>query len=311
MRSKISRWILAGVLAIILTIGFFLDPWSTTGKEFVDLLPENTEDIQNITIVGDFDTLVLKLDQGQWKMGEEELNLKAVDNLLAAGAGISLKTIISGKDLPEIKSTAEFIFRSSAKKVGHFIFLSTENGSFILEPGAEKAFGVELTGYEKIPLDRFFSQNPDHYRQHLLIDLLPDEISLIRVNPLKGTAFIAIQDSLHNITMKSTGEPGDAILNAGEQNLRLLFSCFNALRYNKIITSEETETGILPAVPIASISLESFSGQHWELEIFSWIRKGETAPDIYQALVKFNRGAEYLSMNYFYLDLLIRGAEKY
>ena len=308
-----NRWLLYSFLALLLlAIGlvYFMDPWSTTGSRFDEILPEEPERISRITVIGDYDTLVFTKNDSTWLMGGEEMNKDAVENLLYAAHGLKMKSILAPAELQKKNQVLEMIFEHGRREAGHFLLGSSPSGYFVVSPGEDQGYGVELPGYADLPLEKVFSPNADHYRQHLLVDLLPAEIRSVTVQPWKGRAFIAEQDSLYDIMVVVPGENRNVTDSVSEHRIRLLFSYFNAIRYTRLAEPGELN-GALSGTPFSSVEVTTFQGNRINIEVFQWIPPGAPEPDLFEAIVLYNGKPQPLVVNYYYLDLLMRGLEHY
>ena len=310
---KPRNTILLIVFMLLFAGGYLLltDPWSTTGKSFDAILPTDAGDVTKIQVISGYDTLEFVRKDTLWSMEGEELNRKAVDNLLYAPERLRMTAIVPVEEMGEMGALTEFIFSGRRRVQGHFFFGKRERGYLIFEPGAETGFGIELSGFEDLPLERVFSGNRDHYRKHLLVGLLPSEIRSVTVYPHEGTPFEAWQDSLYDIAVKDLGAMSDVTDSVDERKIRLLFSYFNAIRYDAVVTRAEIEPETMTEAPYAVVQVSGFDGGEWKLEVYRWTEPGAVKPDLFEALVVFNDNPLYRSVNYYYLDLLMRGLERY
>jgi hypothetical protein len=310
---KRRHTILLIVFLLLFAGGYILltDPWSTTGKSFDAILPSDAGEVTNIQVISGYDTLDFVRKDTLWSMEGEELNSEAVDNLLYATERLRMTGIVPVEEYWETGALKEFIFSGRKRIQGHFFFGKRETGYLIFEPGAETGFGIELAGFEDLPLEKVYSGNRDHYRKHLLVGLLPSEIRSVTVYPNEGTHFEARQDSLYDITVKDLASMRDVTDSVAERKIRLLFSYFNAIRYDAVVTPAEIEPGTVTEAPYAMVYVSGFDGGEWKLEIYRWTEPGAEKPDLFEALVVFNYIPLYRSVNYYYLDLLMRGLESY
>jgi hypothetical protein len=302
------------IVDLLLFAGGYLlltDPWSTTWKDFEAILPSDVEEVTNIQVINGYDTLEFVRSDTLWSMEGEELNSEAVDNLLYATERLRVTGIVPVDELWAMGTMTEFVFSGKRKVRGHFILGKRDNGYLIFEPGAETGFGVELAGFEDLPLQKVFSDTRDHYRKHLLVGLLPSEIRSVRVYPHEGTPFEARQDSLYNVMVTDLSTMGDVTDSVKERKIRLLFSYFNAIRYDVVVTAAEIEPGIVDQAPYAVVHVSGLDGRYRKLEVYQWIKPGAEKSDLFEALVVFNDTPLYRSVNYYYLDLLMRGLESY
>ncbi|MEX0987021.1 MAG: hypothetical protein WD052_06040 [Bacteroidales bacterium] len=311
---KISQY--TALLAFILlgiTLGIVVlkEPGSAGKTELSDLLPDDTDDVTEILMITDIDSFAFERQDTVWVMNGEPLNQEAVENLLYAVTRLSMKAIIPRESLEETGPVAEILFLGKRKVLGHFMMAGTSSGDIIYAPGEAHVFGVELRGFENIPLEKVFASNPDHYRKHLLVNLLPSEIKSVEIYPGDGEPFMAKQDSKSNISVKSLSTGLDLGTHIDEHKIRMLFSYFNAIRYNRVITGDSIEAGTLQEKPDAIIKITSFKDESWKLAIYPWTKPGQLSPDLFESLVIFNDGPYLLSVNYIYLDLLMRRLDRY
>lgn len=308
------RFAIPLILLLLAAAGIWLvvaDRWSTTGKGLHGLFPQSPEEVQRIQVISAYDTLEFRRSDSVWTLDGEELNSEAVENLLYATGRLRMTSILplAGDDRPE--GVIEFVFAGRKRISGHFYFGKMTGAYAVFEPGADRAFGVELAGYENLPLEKIFSGNRDHYRKHLMVSLLPSEIRTVTVEPHFGTPFRAGQDSLYHITVTDLETMQNVTERVDERKIRLLFSFFNAIRFDAVVSEGEIEPGTVTEQPYAVVEVSSFDGQVHTLEIYQWTKPGQDAPDLFEAIVDFNGMKGYRSVNYYYLDLLIRGLENY
>jgi hypothetical protein len=193
--------------------------------------------------------------------------------------------------------------------------LLSVKGRYLLNPGgSESAYYVSLPGYPELDLDRVFSATPDHYREHLLIDLQPSDISSITIELDSGEAFQFTQDTEGNIACAAANESTripDAAPN--ELAMKLLFSYFTSIRYEQRagISADSLVGSNLPVQKMATVQLTSFSGETHSMQVFPYHAKPGSEPHLFKALVLYNDEQDALFINYIYLDVLMRGLSHY
>jgi hypothetical protein len=239
------------------------------------------------------------------------MNYDAVENLVYASGSLVMRSILPFDEVNDIGPAVELQFMRGTREAGHFFFAPSASGYIIFSREADQCYGVELPGYPGLSLEKVFSANPDHYRMHLLADLLPSEIASVEVQPRKGTAFVAMQDSVYDIQVVRKEDGQDVSVLVEEHKMRLLFSYFNAIRYSRVAGPDEVLQESLPAEPWATVVVTTFEGVRRKFDIYQWVKPGAVTPDLYEALVIFNERPLLLVVNYYYLDLLIRGLEDY
>jgi|GEM_PF-2734804 len=363
MKTRTAFIILFVLLLAAAGLVWLMDPWSTTGSGLSALLPQEPEKVTEVQVISEFDTLVFHRSDSLWMMEGEEMNPGAVENLVYAASRLSLRSILPAGEVKEPGTALEILFRKGNRESGHFFFASSASGYLVVAPGGDQYFGVELPGYSGVSLEKFFSGNADHYRQHLLADLLPSEIALVEVTPWKGTAFVVSQDSAYNISVRLAETGAGVTAEVDEHKIRMLLSYFNAIRYDRVagpgevvpgsvhgavaadgqhgeavpgnlpgaadglhggavpgnlpgdadadgLHGESVSGSVLPA-PWASVAVTTFDGVRRQFDVYQWVKAGAEGPDLFEALVVFNGRPLLLVMNYYYLDLLVRGLEDY
>jgi hypothetical protein len=329
MKIRSAAIILFVLLLTAAGLVWLIDPWSTTGTGLASLLPREPGSVTEVQVNGAYDTLVFQRSDGAWWMEGEEMNPEAVENLVYAASRLSLRGILPAGDIAAKGPALELLFRAGNREAGHFFFVAAAAGYYVAAPGAEEYFDVELPGYAGLSLEKIFSGNADHYRVHLLADLLPSEIASVEVQPWKGTAFVARQDSAYDVRVWRTESGAEVTGAVDEHKIRMLFSYFNAIRYDRVAGSPEdvpgnlsgravigssaaeSVQGSLPAEPWASVGVTTFDGVLRQFDIYQWVKPGALRPDLFEALVVYNGRPLLLVVNYYYLDLLVRGLEEY
>ncbi len=311
MRKRTPILIIIVLLAVSGGYLLLTDPWTTTGRELNDLLLPKDANVSNILVISGYDTLGFVQKDTAWYLGGEELNSVAVENLLFAAARLRMTGLIPVSAIIDGGELTEFLFQGKSKMQANFYFRKTGQGDVVFQPGAEMGYSVEMPGFEDLPLERVFSGNRDHYRKHLLVSLLPSEVRSVTVKPRSGTSFHAAQDSLHNLEVVDLSGMCDVTDHVSERKLRMLFSYFNAIRYDEVITDEDIEPGTITDKPYATVEVTSFDGREWKFEVYQWIKTGSEEPNLFESLVIVNNALPYRSVNYYYLDLLMRGLESY
>ena len=302
------------IIVLLAVAGVYLlltDPWTTTGSEMNDILLPKDADVSSILVISGYDTLGFMHKDSAWHLEGEVLNSVAVENLLFAAARLRMTGVIPVSATIEWGELTEFIFQGKRKMQANFYFGKTGKGDAVFQPGAETGYGVEMPGFENFPLEKVFSANRDHYRKHLLVSLLPSEVRSVTVIPHSTTSFHAVQDSLYNMEVVDLSGRRDVTDHVDERKVRMLFSYFNAIRYDEVVTDGDIEPGTLTDIPYATVEVTSFDGREWKFDIYQWIKTGSEEPDLFESLVIVNNTMPYRSVNYYYLDLLMRGMESY
>ena len=310
---------IVSLLAVLVSLLLIKDPWSTLGKESRKVALKDMDAVDRIVLVDAYDSTVLVRVDGSWLLfGEEACNQASVENLLIAAGRLQISSMVSlGSDEglePGSVEARQITWFKGDRALLSFAFTSLSGRYLVIPPRSEMAYYVTVSGYPELKLDKVFSSASNHYREHLLIDLLPSEISFIEIELPSGEAFSFIQDSAGNIRMEADKEslflPGEE---ANDLAIRLLFSYFTAIRFEERSgIRAETLSGSGPeGSPMAILHVSSFSGEDHILRIYPYHESPGDKPHLFRALVIYNQETEALFVNYIYLDVLMRGLSHY
>jgi len=291
---------------VILLLG---DPWSSIDAGFEGILLDSPEKVDRIEVAGFPDTLLMLKRGDDWLLnGEEKLNSLPVESLLYTSSKFRVVSLLANEEAAAQREYVTLSFYVGRKELSSFRFMMIRGKSIIYREGGENAYMVELPGYNDLTLKKVYSADPDHFRDHLLISMLPDEIAEITITPLHGDAFSVRQDS--SSFLEVSDMEGHEIV-VSERKVRLLLSYFSAIRFEEYLDAGQTPTDLNTSLPSARISIRDFGGKSHELNIFQWIREGEDEADLFNALVLYDQDPQFMIVNYTYLDLLIRSLETY
>jgi hypothetical protein len=308
------------VIPVLLALLLISDPWSSFTRDDPKVALRNMEAVDRIRLADVYDSTELVKVDGEWRLfGEEPCNQTSVENLLIAAHRLQISSMVSldadrgpGAEPAPLRRITWF---RGDRVLLSFGFHTHESGQYLVHlPGSEHACFVTVSGYPQLKLHKVFSSDPDHYREHLLIDLLPSEISHIGIERSSGEAFGFVQDSLGNIQMETHHQgisPGSEEVN--ELAIRLLFSYFTSIRYeSKSGIAASSLSGPGPGnSPMAAIQVRSFSGESHLLRIYPYRESPGGEAHLFKALVVYDQEPEALFVNYIYLDVLMRGMSHY
>ncbi len=315
-RSVLTIFLL--ILALLLLI-LLINPWNQRERENRSVALRNMEDVDRIVLVDSYNSAeLIKGDDSWYLFGTEPVSPVSVENLLIAASRLEVSSIVSseangGSGEPQGDSREITFFRGDHVLLTYG--LRVVSGRYLLNlRGSETACYVALPGYPGLDLDRVFSATPDHYREHLLIDLRPSEISAIQIDLASGEAFRFTQDREGIIRCEPANENThlpDSVPNV--LSMKLLFSYFTSIRYEqRTEIPADSLTGTADhSRKMATIGVESFSGEHHSLQVFTYHEIPNSKPDLFRALVLFNDEQDAIIVNYIYLDVLMRGLSYY
>jgi len=307
------------LLPTVLLILLLADPWKLWERNKSEVRLKNPDKVDRALLIDSYhSTELVRRDDSWYLFGSEEVSPVTVENLLIAASRLEVSSIVSRNvfeesgDSPEEARELTF-FRGQRPELSYR--MKTVSGKYILCPeGSDQAYYVALPGYPGLDLDRIFSANPDHYRDHLLIDLRPSDISSIEIHLASGEAFRFYQDTEGNISCLPANE--NTIIpeeKPGELATKLLFSYFTAIRYEGKagIPADSLRSDENPSQLMASIQVEAVTGEHYSLKVYSFHENPNSEAHLFRALVLFNDEQEALFISYIYLDVLMRGLSHY
>ena len=325
MQNRRPILVLFIVISAVLLLILLADPLKLREQGSGSVALKNMEEVDRIVLLDSYNTTELNRRDGAWYLFDAEpVSPVAVENLLIAASRLEVSSILSyeesGESNQALEDFKEVTFFSGDKVLLAYR-LKTESGRYLLHPiASDKAFYLALPGYPDLDLDRVFSASPDHYREHLLIDLRPSDISSIEIELSSGDAFRFSQDMEGHITCDplndSTILPQTA---PNELAMKLLFSYFTSIRYerragipadsllvtNSLLVADSTRQ------KMATVGVTSLSGEHHSMQVFPYQEIPGSKTDLFRALVLYNDEQDALFVNYIYLDVLMRGLSHY
>ncbi|MCK5066778.1 MAG: hypothetical protein KAR16_05045 [Bacteroidales bacterium] len=319
MRHRRTIVLIVSLLAVLVLLLLITDPWSTLGKESRQVVLRDVAAVDRIILVDAYDSTELVKVNGSWLLfGEEACSQFTVENLLIAASRLQISSIVTmgGEEglATEHGETRRITWFKGDRALLTYGFTAVSERFLVIPPRSDRAYYVTVSGYPDLNLDKVFSSTSDHYREHLLIDLLPSEISRIEIELSSGEAFHFSQDSEGNIRMEADNEytilPEEG---PDEQAIRLLFSYFTSIRFEKRagIPADSLSGSGLSGTPMATLHVVSFSGEDHTLRVYPYLELPGDEPHLFRALVLYNQEQEALFVNYIYLDVLMRGLTHY
>jgi hypothetical protein len=319
MQNRRPTLILFIVITAVLLLVILADPLKLQERDSRSVALKNMEEVDRIVLVDSYHTTELNRGDGAWYLfGSEPVSPVAVENLLIAASRLEVSSILTFEESEESIDAQEGFKEISffkGDKLSLSYGLKSVSHRYLLHPTAsEKAYFVALPGYPDLDLDRVFSATPDHYREHLLIDLRPSDISSIEIELSSGEAFRFSQDQDAkiecNLLNDSTFLPESA---PNELAMKLLFSYFTSIRYERHagIPADSLLVADSISAMMAHVGVTSFDGLHHSLQVFPYHDTRGSKPDLFKALVLYNDEQDALFVNYIYLDVLMRGLSHY
>lgn len=319
MQNRRSILYLIVVLLAVFVLILLINPWKLRERDSRRIALTKSEEVDRIVLLDSYNTAELELRNGVWYLfGTEEVSPVTIENLLFAASRLEV-TSITDPEVFDQNNESEGDIRELNFYKGERLKLSYRlrkaGGRYLLQPpGSDRAYYVSIPGYPDLDLERVFSATPDHYREHLLIDLRPSEISSIEIDLASGEAFRFSQDPEGNISYAAVNEttriPEET---PNELAMKLLFSYFTSIRYEQMagISADSLLGKESPTRRMATVRLKSFSGEQHTMQVFPYRELPGSEPHLFKALVLYNDGQDALFINYIYLDVLMRGLSHY
>ncbi len=307
MKFRRYTVVLLSLFVIVVLLLLFLDPWGSIRRESKQILIDDFSRIDQILIAGVSDTVCLSRTGDLWQLpGGEDVNPVAVENLLFAAKRLQIDAVHSDQGEWKGSIARKVSFMKGEKTVLQYETQS-HDGRFLLRLlGSEKAYTVSLPGYQELDLNRVFSSSENHFREHILIDLLPSEIRYIEVEKRGQPAFRFSMDEAGEISCELPRTDSLVPMELlDEEAVHLLFTYFTSIRY------EEKAGDRQPVSDIASLYVESNEGEKHSLQVYSLPGDHGEKEHMFRALVIHNNSPEPLVINYIYLDVLMRGLSSY
>jgi hypothetical protein len=319
MHKRRLIFVIISLILALVMVFLFVKPWSNKGSGSRKVALRDASRADRIILVDSYHSTELVKTGASWLVfGAEPVNPQSVNNLLIAAGRLEIASILGNKERvasDSLLGDTRFVTFLEGDKVLLSYELSSYSGRFLLTlPNSETAYYVRVPGYSGLDLSRVFSASPDHYRDRLLMDLRPSEISVLEIELASGESFRFIQDKGGDISCEALNK--QTVLPQGEPDelaIQLLFSYFTSVRYEQVagIAADSLREFFPVEQKMARIGIESFSGEHHSLQVFSYLETPASDPHQFRALVLYNDRQEALFVNYIYLDVLMRGLSHY
>jgi hypothetical protein len=271
--------------------------------------------VDRIILTDAYDSTALVRRGDTWMINDtEEAGKIPVENILIAAERLEISSIVTHSPEPVAETSRTLTFFEGEKVVLSFRMLVLDTRYLIVPTGSEHSYYVSVSGYPGLQLEKVFSADPNHYREHLLLDLLPSEISLIELELPEGDGYRLIQDREGEISFFPARDP-QAIspANLNERAIRMLLSYFTGIVYEDKTTlpADSLIFSAKSAKPLARLHVESHDGMKHTLQVFSYVENPGGEAHMFRALVVYNNEPYALIVNYIYLDVLMRDQTVY
>ena len=294
-------------LILIVAVILILNPRKIFSPGRHNLNIHDTASVNRISISGKDTILLEKTNDGNWMLnGRYEVNMVSVNNLLYFFRRMSVKGI-SNNINPEDTSISSSVGIYSGRKEYLFRFYPAGGKNLLQKKDSRKIFSLEVPGSPQADLEEVLSDDTDHWRNHVLIDFLPDEISEIMVmhpgNPSED--FIVRFENNIPVLYEPDGSTKVTPEMVNSEKLMMYVTYFMNIFYDKSGIENVPSAKTLSELPDYIVSVYSNSGEKVKLSVFPlYDEKGNA--DIFNAVLKINDDPEILVTRYIVIDLILR-----
>ena len=304
------------ILSIVLVIGGIILLWVFLGADPVERLErrlrlKGVERVDAIVLFDAYDTVRLEKQKDSWYLwGSEPVAAVAIENLLYAAQNLQVDAYLEDAVADRAVGT-RVVFSKGGKNLLAY-WLGAEKGGLIIRPEhGSDLYRVSLPGYTGVKLETVFSSAPNHYREHMLIHLLPSDIHRLEVELRSREAYCFLMDRSGVLSLELPAESD--LSPAGvldELSVRRLFSYFTAIRYEDLL---EPDPSLTPDSEfwMGSLKLETFTGESHRLEVYSLEDEAGGGSHMFLARVLYNDAPGVLVVKYLYLDVLLRDLSRF
>jgi len=296
--------IIIAIIAAILIPLFLLNPLEIVLPGDTTIQISDTGSVNRIEIYG-LDTIFLQRQPvSGWLMNNTyDVNPVSVNNFLFCFKKMGIRGISYDMSFNDSISRRIHIF--SGRKKHFFRFYHSENKYLLHKEGSKKIFSVEVTGSSKADLSEVFSDDPDHWRNRIIMDLLPEEISLISISHTGKPEYdfmVRMENHVPVLYEPSGSEAFKPEVTDTEQ-LNRYMSYFLNIFYEYGYRGEKNENISFSSDPEYVISVTPVSREKITLSVYSLFREGKK--DIFFAGVKVDDNPQMLVIRYIAIDLIL------
>ena len=288
----------------------FINPKGILSGGQQGILINDTTRVNRIEIFGR-DTIILsKSSNGKWILNNElKINPVSISNFLYSFQKMTVKGMTYNIDPSDTASIRIKIH--SGKKKYFYRFYPAGGKSLLHKEGSKKIYSVEVLGTRKADLNEVFYDDPDHWQDRTIIDLLPDEIKFVKVEhpgSPENDFVVRVNNKIPSLYESdgNTNIPDDLV---DIEELNMYTSYFMNIFFDYTIRAK------LPAgVEIAEshryvVTITSVTGETIKLSVFPIYR--EKVEDIFNAGIRTNDNHRMLVARYVAFDLLLRNKKDF
>jgi hypothetical protein len=199
----------------------------------------------------------------------------------------------------------------SGKKKYFYRFYPAGGKSLLHREGSKKIYSVEVSGTQRADLNDVFSDNPDHWQDRTVLDLLPEEIAYVKVehqgSPEKD--FVLRTENTIPALYEPDGTTKIADDLVDREELNMYIGYFMNIFFDYSIRSKLPAGIEFSELPEYIVTVTSTTGETTKVSVFPVYR--EKIEDIYNAGIMINDNPRMLVTRYVAFDLLLRSKKDF
>ena len=290
-------------ILIIAAIIIITDPGNFFLKREDNINISDTASITGIEIYKNDTVILKKTEKGDWKLNNMySVNRISVNNLLYCVRNWGVKGISYNIENSDSLSSRIKIFTGGKKYF--YRFYSANGKNLIHREGSKKIYSVEIAGSSEVNLSEVFSTNPDHWRDHTIIDYLPEELQVIKVEHPefpRNNFVIKFENNIPILFDDDGVKIRDEEVNSTKLSMYVTY--FMNIFYDYSLNTNTTNITIGKS-PDYIINITSIKGDTDTLSVYPVYI--ENSIDLFNAVVKVNSKEPLLMTRYIVIDLILR-----
>ena len=158
MKHRRIYWILLAALVVIALVVLLQNPWSTLPGDDRGWVLQKPGRIDRIVLRGAGDTVELMRSDTSWLLyGREEVNPRAIENLLHAGEHLEITSVMKSFAPDSTWKTVSVEFGAGGNVRSAYTLVMKPRQSVVVPSGSDRSYAVALPGFADLDLEKVFS----------------------------------------------------------------------------------------------------------------------------------------------------------
>lgn len=304
MKNQI-KYLMISVLALFLLFVIIAGPRTFFSGADRKIQITDTASVSIIEIFGKDKILLSRTEGGYWVLNAKyKVNPVSISNFLFTWLNLGVKGIsynIESSDTALVK-----IRIYAGKKKYFYRYYPADGNNLIHREGSKKIYSVEISGHSEMDLSQVFSDDPDYWKDRMIMDFLPDEISVIEVrHPADpGNDFMIRMENKVPVMYESDGRMRIPSEMLDPEKMNMFSSYFINIFYDYTLKNTQTEWQSVAQTPSHIISVTPLTGRTVKIAVYPLYKNG--SPDIFRVGIRMNDQQELLVARYIAIDLILR-----